>query len=307
MDIQCGTLEPIAPFDFGQTLGFLAGFSPTRGEQSLAERAVTKPIMVQGRVVVFQVRSAGSVQSPRLEVSLYAEEPLPAAARAAALDRLRFFLSLDDDLLPFYAAAQGDPAFAPEVARLYGLHQVKFPTPFENAAWAVLAQRAPIPVTRKLKQALVERYGASLTVAGTVYWAFPEAATLAAVAPGELAALIQHERKAQYLSAVAVAFAGVDEAFLRGAAYEEVLVWLRRIKGIGEWSADFVLLRGLGRMQGLHFTPDTIFEQRMSRAASRVYSPGRRLSGSELRSIAQRYGQWQGYWALYLRTGENAG
>jgi DNA-3-methyladenine glycosylase II len=300
-----GALTPAPPFDFDKTLDFLQGFSPTRDEQSLAARTLTKAIMVAGQPVVFQVRSTGSVEAPRLGYSLYSEGPLPAAALAAARDRLSFFLSLDDDLQPFYLIARADPAFAPEVQRLYGFHQVKFPTPFENAAWAVLSQRAPIPAARKLKQAVVERFGASLAVAGTAHWAFPEAGALAAVPPGELAALLHNERKAHYLSAVAGAFARVDEAFLRTGDYEDVLSWLRQIKGIGEWSADFILLRGLGRMRQLHFTPATIFERRMSSAVSRVYSPGRALTGLLMRPLAERYGEWQGYWALYLRTGES--
>src|SRR5690349_18287266 len=105
--------------------------------------------MVAGQVVVFQVASSGSVEVPRLECELHSAQPLSPAALAAVQDRLSFFLSLDDDLRPFYALAQVDPAMAPEIQRLYGLHQVKFPTPFENAAWAVLSQRAPIAVARK--------------------------------------------------------------------------------------------------------------------------------------------------------------
>jgi DNA-3-methyladenine glycosylase II len=314
MNIHEMTLHPTPPFDFNKSLDFLEGFSPTRDEQSLAARVLTKAIMVAGQVVVFQVKSTGTVDAPRLECALHSAQPLDASAQAAARDRLSFFLSLDDDLRPFYAIALSDPAMAPEIQRLYGLHQVKFPTPFENAAWAVLSQRAPIPVARKMKQALVERFGASLAVDGEVYWAFPEAAAVAAAPVAELASLIHNERKAQYLNAVAVAFAQVDESFLRAGDYEEVLDWLRGIKGIGEWSADFILLRGLGRMQQLHFTPATIFERRMSRAVSRVYpsGPGRALTGqasispSEIVRIAERYGDWQGYWALYLRTGESA-
>ena len=307
------TLHPTPPFDFNKTLGFLAGFSPTRDEQSLTSRVLTKAIQVAGRVVVFQVASSGTVEAPQLDCALHSAQPLSAAALAAARDRLSFFLSLDDDLRPFYAHAHDDPAMAPEVQRLYGLHQVKFPTPFENAAWAVLSQRAPIPVARKMKQAVVERFGGSFTLEGVVYWAFPEAAALAAVPVAELEGLIHNERKAQYLAAVAAAFAQVDEAFLRTGDYEDVLVWLRGIKGIGEWSADFILLRGLGRMQQLHFTPaksgPTIFERRMSTAVSRVYSPGpgRALTGQEMLPLAERYGEWQTYWALYLRTGESAG
>jgi DNA-3-methyladenine glycosylase II len=212
------------------------------------------------------------------------------------------------------------------------MHQVKFPTPFENAAWAVLTQRAPISMARQMKQAVVARFGASLDISpassrasgpnpdagagfprpadlgtgSSRHWAFPEAATLAAVPLPELAELIHNERKAQYLAAVSAAFAGVDEAFLRAGDYETVLAWLRAIKGIGEWSADFILLRGLGRMQQLHFTSASIFEKRMSAAVSRVYAPGGALTGPEMAPLAERYGEQQGYWALYLRTGESA-
>src|SRR5437868_2766486 len=92
------TLHPTPPFDFDKTLDFLEGFSPTRGEQSLAARVLTKAILVAGQVIVFQVRSSGTIDAPRLEATLHSAQPLGAAALAAARDRLSFFLSLDDDL-----------------------------------------------------------------------------------------------------------------------------------------------------------------------------------------------------------------
>src|SRR5438105_5828787 len=168
MESNTLTLHPTPPFDFNKTLDFLEGFSPTRGEQSLTARVLTKAIWVAGQVVVFRVQSSGTLEAPRLECALHSAQPLTAGMLAAARDRLSFFLSLDDDLRPFYALAQADPAMAPEAQRLYGLHQVKFPTPFENAAWAVLTQRAPIPMARQMKQAVVARYGASLMLDGVV-------------------------------------------------------------------------------------------------------------------------------------------
>jgi DNA-3-methyladenine glycosylase II len=80
-----------------------------------------------------------------------------------------------------------------------------------------------------------------------------------------------------------------------------VRAWLLGIKGIGAWSADFVLLRGLGRMQQLHIARESLFEKRMSDAVSKVYANGKRLSGKEILNLAERYGEWQGYWAYYLR------
>ena len=65
--------------------------------------------------------------SPLLGVTLYAERPISDAVRAEALDRVAFFLSIADDLAPFYAIGRADAAFAPVIAQLYGYHQVEVP------------------------------------------------------------------------------------------------------------------------------------------------------------------------------------
>jgi DNA-3-methyladenine glycosylase II len=260
-------------------------------------RALTKAVFVGGQVIVFQVEHTGSVEQPQLAYTLHAERAIHAATQRAAEDRIAFFLSLCDDLAPFYTLAEDDPLFAPIARRLYGYHQVKFLTPFENAVWAVLTQRNAMPIARNLKRQLVERYGASLEVAGRTYWAFPEAPILAQADPGALYDLMPNLRRAEYLQAVAIAFSAADEQWLRSAPYAEVLAWLRGIKGIGEWSASFILLRGLGRTEQL---PGG--EAKLSAAASKHYGQGRTLSDQAIHDIAAHYGAWQGYWAHYLRV-----
>ncbi len=302
MHSTTGFLTPRAPFDFAKSLAFLGEFMPTRNEQVVSDHTLTKAMMIEGQAIAFQLRSVGTIEQPKLVYTPYAHEPLAANIIRAAQDRIAFFLSLHDDLTPFYALARKDKPFAPIIEQLYGLHPVKFLTPFENACWAVLSQRTPIPVAQKAKQAVVEKYGECVPVDGKDYWAFPEASRLAVAQPAELVGLIGNERRAEYLSAVARAFDNVDEKFLREGDYEEVRQWLLNIKGIGEWSADFILLRGLGRMQQLHIQSTSIFEQRMSSAASKVYGYG--LKREEVLKIAERYGEWQGYWAYYLRTAE---
>src|SRR5258707_14373545 len=146
-----GYLSPVAPFDFAKSLGFVEMFAPNAGEQLLAAQRLTKAVMIGGQPLAFEVKSTGMLEQPRLDYTLYAEQPISADLKVAALDRIRFYLSLDDDLKPFYVMAADDPCLAPIVERLYGLHQVKFMTPFEIAAWAVLTQRMPIPVARKVK------------------------------------------------------------------------------------------------------------------------------------------------------------
>jgi len=292
-----GTLAPTPPFDFDKSLHFINRFGPMAGEQAMSGRALTKAVFVGGQVIVFQVEPAGSAEQSWLAYTLQAERAIDSATQRAAEDRIAFFLSICDDLAPFYALAEDDPVFAPIARRLYGYHQIKFLTPFECAAWAVLTQRNAMPIARNLKRALVERYGASLEVAARSYSAFPEAWMLAQADPGALYDLMPNLRRAEYLQAVAIAFSGVDEQWLRAAAYAEVAGWLRGIKGIGDWSASFILLRGLGRTEQL---PSA--EAKLSAAASKLYGQGRKLGDESIREIASRYGARQGYWAHYLRV-----
>lgn len=297
-----GTLTPIAPFDFERALDFLGEFQPMAGEQTLAPRTLTKTIAVNGSAIVFQLKSRGTIEKPELDYTLYSATRLDAATLETTLQRIRFFLSLDEDLRPFYSIGKQDERFAPVIKHLYGLHQVKFLTPFENAAWAILTQRTPMRVAHKVKRALVEAYGARLKVNGTDYAAFPEAGTLFPVAASQLNELVRNERKTEYLRAVIEAFAQVSDEFLYYAPTEMVKEWLLKIKGIGVWSAYFILLRGLGRNQELYFDAHSQPMRAFSEAIGKVYTNSKPLDAREMTRLAEPYGDWKGYWAYYLRV-----
>ena len=294
---ETGTLTPTPPFDFSKSLQFLGIFGPTKNEQTVSTHSLTKAISIDGQTVVFQLTSIGTTEKPGLEYSLFSAKPFSQAMENAVVERITFFLSLKDDLQPFYRLGREDPDFAPIIEHLYGYHQVKFLTPFENACWAVLTQRNPMKIAQQTKQALVEKYGSSLEVSGSVYWAFPEPMQIAVVDESELLKMIRNDRRTEYLVAVARAFSEADEEFLKTASDEEVEAWLRNIKGIGEWSATFIMVRGLGRMERIPLTEARLFE-----AASKVYGHGEELSRDDLKRLADKYGLWQGYWAHYIRV-----
>src|SRR5216684_3162984 len=283
---ETGTLTPTPPFDFSKSLQFLGIFGPTKNEQTVSTQSLTKAISIDGQTVVFQLTSIGTTENPSLAYALFSADPFSEATKSAVIEHITFFLSLQDDLEPFYRIGREDSDFAPIIEHLYGYHQVKFLTPFENACWAVLTQRNPMKIAQQTKQALVEKYGSSLEVSGSVYWAFPEPMQIAVVDESELSKMIRNDRRTEYLVAAARAFSEADEEFLKTASDE---AWLRNIKGIGEWSATFIMVRGLGRMERVPLTEARLFE-----AASRVYGHGEELSRADLKRLADKYGLWQG-------------
>lgn len=294
---ESGRLSARAPFDFAKTLAFAQGFYPARRDQRIDGDSLTRALMVHGQPVGFRVWSEGTLEAPQLGYTLYAEQPLSAEQREAIVDRVGFFLSLDDDLEPFYEIGHDDPSFAHIINDLYGYHQLKFLTPFENAVWAVLSQRNQMPVTRRMKQAISDHYGGQIVIDEIAYSAFPEPDRLAVAPPDEVSKVIHHGPKGQLLPGVAQAFDRMDEHWLRDAPSDEVERWLQSIRGIGDWSAAFILLRGLGRMNRL-----PAGDRWIAGAVAKVYGLGAGADDVMVERLGRPYGEWIGYWAHYLRA-----
>ncbi len=289
-------ISPRPPFDFEKTLNFVRGFSPAYGDQTANDGILTKATRLNGQMIVFSVQSTGTLESPALQVTLTSTEPLSEEARQAALERIAFYLSVDDDLLPFYALAQDDPIFAPIVSKLYGYHQLKFLTPFENAVWAILSSRNRHPNAVSAKRRIIAAHGSRLIVSGTPYDAFPEPFDLLGASPDDLLDYARQQYRADYLRSVIWAFAHVDDEWLKTAPYSEVHTWLRSINGVGAWTAEFIMLRSLGRMERLT-TPDN----NMLNIFARCYAEP--ADAKNVLKVAKRYGDYQGCWAHYLRAG----
>jgi len=285
---RSGSLDAKPPFDFEKSLRFIERFRPMSGEQDVSGGMLTKALMFDGRTVVFRV-GAGK-DGAGLYYELFSEREMSEDLAGRVATQVSFFLSLEDDLGPFYAIAKDDPKFYPTAKKLVGLHHVKFPTLFEISCWAIMAQRSQMPVAHKAKAALMEKFGESLEVDGKLYRAFPDYETLKTVSVKDILAATRNRRSTERLSSLVSSFDDLDEAFLRTAPYEKVVERLKRIKGIGDWSAQFILFRGLGRIQRLQYNMGP-----MIKMMEEVYGPEKTLD-----EINRTYGEWSGYWSLYL-------
>jgi DNA-3-methyladenine glycosylase II len=289
-----GFLPATPPFNFDHALEFLADFGPMRDDQVITPVSLMRAMLLDGRIVVYRVAAS---EAPGLGYTLWSDSPMAPDLVAAAEDRISFSLSLADDLAPLYALAEGDAVFEAVVEQQHGYHQVKFPTPFENAVWAILSQRNTATSARTMRSALVRRYGAQLEVEGMTFRAFPEATAIVASPPGEVAKVIGHSQKGPGVSVVAEAFSRIDERWLRLAPYDEVQRWMLDIHGIGPWGASFVMLRGVGRMERLPRG-----ERKLLATIGQAYGRGGPVTERDAERLGERYGSHRGYWAHYLRV-----
>jgi len=277
------------PFEFRKSLAFVRGFGPMSGQQEVDGDSITKAIIVDGQVVVFRVKEGKGTE---LEYQLFSSERISDEAANEMGGRIAFFLSLDDDVGKFYTIAkEKDPKFYLLVESAWGLHHVKFLTFLEIASWALINQRIQRPIALRIKRSLAERFGDSLEVDDKLYWAFPDRARLKAATPAQLLEATRNQRITRRLLSLASSLDELDEVFLRTALFEKAKERLENVHGIGEWSSQFILFRGLGRMGKLQ----PINVRPLGETIKEVYG-----SAKSLEEINDTYRGWAGYWQLYL-------
>jgi DNA-3-methyladenine glycosylase II len=288
-------LAATAPYSLACSLRAMGGFAPCGGDQVIDAGLVRKAFLRPGRPSEAVVAEVGprADDSPGVELAIHAASPLTPDEVAGVELAVRRWLSLDDDLAPFLALARADPALAPVLAAATGLHQVRFASPAEGAAYFTLTQRSTQWFAAARKRRIAAEVGPRLEVGGVAYSAFPALSAVRALDDMELVGYAGGGQRAARLREVLDGLAALDEEWLYAAPYDEVRRALLAIRGVGEFTAHAILLRVLGR-------PDAVPLEmaQFARVVDALY-PQPVPSAGELR---QWYGPTIGWWAYLTRT-----
>jgi DNA-3-methyladenine glycosylase II len=76
---------------------------------------------------------------------------------------------------------------------------------------------------------------------------------------------------------------------------EEIIMELCKIRGIGVWTVELTMLRGMNKLEVLPAD-----DLGLRRHIAHYYCNDRKISGEEARSIAERWGNWKGLAGFYL-------
>jgi DNA-3-methyladenine glycosylase II len=205
-------------------------------------------LVVQGRPVDIAVAQTGPPDNPELKVSATGIR-LNTGMEESLNVILGRVLGLQTDLTELYRLAGKDSRLKSLASKFRGMKPPRYPSVFEALVNAITCQQFTLTAGIRLLSRLVGTWGLPFADDKHHERAFPRPQDLAALEVEDFKKLGFSRQKAQSiidLSRIAVN-EGKDLEELAAFNDEAVLENLTRIRGVGRWTAEYVLLRGLGR------------------------------------------------------------
>jgi AraC family transcriptional regulator of adaptative response / DNA-3-methyladenine glycosylase II len=220
---------------------------------------------------------------------------------SAIVSRVRRMFDLGADAAAIGSHLGLDPLLAPLVAARPGLRVPSNWDGFEAAARAVLGQQVSLQAGRRLASLLVKLCGATSPEereAGMCR-VFP---TARAVATADLSGLPMPAARKIALATLAQATLDDPHLFEPAGTLDATVAKLMVVRGIGDWTAHTIALRGTGEPDALPDGDAALLRAMSARAGGTV-------TRSALRARAERWRPWRAYAAQHLwadRRGEDS-
>ena len=294
-------LYPSPPFDFELTASYHTYFQARSGADTMADGVYRRLLDLDGKLALASAQSVGSMDAPEILVELRGDA-LTDADTALAASQLEWMLGCEQDLRPFYDLAASDPPMAGLAENFSGLHLPRTATLFESLMLAILGQQISASVARAMRLLIIQRFGEKAEFDGVTYFAFPRPEVIAASTPEELRTLKLTQRKSEYIHGIALAAHEPEWAELPQLPDDEFVSRMIQLRGIGRWTAQWALVRGLARPDAL-----PLGDLALRRGVSRLLRDGESVTDVEVERLAERWRPWRSYATAYLfaamRTG----
>ncbi len=203
----------------------------------------------------------------------------------------------DDALSDCYAFLGRDRVFSPLVDQHFGYRMVRAPDIFETLFTVILGQQISVAAANAQRRRLLDYLAESISYRGQAVSVMAAALQVADTPVETFRDLGISRQKSRYLreSACWAAEGRLKRSVLDKLSRDEAIDYLRGIPGVGYWTAEIVLMRGLGDMD--IFPADDIGLQKVVQA---LYRMDHRPNATDLREFAERWRGWRSYAALYL-------
>jgi AraC family transcriptional regulator of adaptative response / DNA-3-methyladenine glycosylase II len=159
---------------------------------------------------------------------------------------------------------------------------------FEIAVRAVVGQHVSVPNARMILSQIAERFGTKTTAPHGLTRTFPCAATFSRLPVSALQAMGITQTRAGAIVALASEVASRRIMLEPAAPLDDTLHALRRIRGLGEWTVQYIAMRSLGWPNAFP-EGDAVLKKQLG------YS-----SASALNRHAEQWQPWRAYATLHV-------
>lgn len=245
---------------------------------------VSRLLHVDGAPIVVHVRQR---KDHAVVLRAVSDADPPEEVLELAIERVRFALAVDDDYGEFYDAFRGDRLLARAIRLRSWTRPRRQPWPWEALAWAVTKQLIESPRAAAIQRRIVARWGRRLGELRDV----PDAATVAGVAPAELASMDLAPSRSVAMIRVAREVA-TGRADLRKPEADRRLL---AIPGIGTWTVRCLGLFGRG-------DPDALPSGDLGylKLIGRLANLGRRATVEEVEEFFAPYAPFRGLAGTFI-------
>ena len=295
---HCFRLKPKAPYDFELTIGCMMHFQ-TRYSADVFENGVyIRVLEIKDHSVLVKIRCTGTVLEPELEVEIHGR-PLEENTVIEIRKLISFMLAIENDLSDFYKLSNLDPYISSIIGRLKGLQVTRSASVYEALVSSILGQQINTDVAALMRARFVHKFGICFQHEKELYRAFPSPHTVAAATIEQLMEIKFSRRKAEYILDIS---RGLDSGELdldnlqnKGAA--DIVRELTKIRGVGEWTANLLLIRAYGNSDGFPHG-DLAIQKTMGKLINGKDSAA--LSSDAAKLFSERWRPYRSYATMYL-------
>jgi DNA-3-methyladenine glycosylase II len=269
------------------------GRDPLSVSERVRGRVIAKTLLVEGRAALIQIDLSEAETSPNSAARIRLDREGVPADRVASIAGRMLGLGSDPDAFEALVASRADRARI--IGARSGLRIPLTADIWDAVCWAVIGQQINLTFAAALRRAMIERAGPLHAASGLR--AHPDPARVAELEIEDLTALRFSRSKASYLIGIARLVADGEislDALAEGQPMDAEAA-LVAVRGIGIWTARYIMLRGFGfpdmapigdsglatalqRLLGLDARPDP----KMQEAAMLAFAPHRSLATAHL-------------------------
>lgn len=303
-----------ANFSFAECLVFL-GRSEKECLHYVSDGVVQKMIVSNGQPVLVEISDDTASGSLRAVIRTAddeaagnrltgngAGEPAESAGPAGIdEDYIRKYIShwlhLGADLRPFYDFAANDAVLAPLAERYKGLRLIGIPDLFEALTWSITGQQITLGFAYTLRQRFIQAFGHHAVIDGKDHYVYPHPSVIAALEPASLISMQFSRSKADYIIRLAQSMSDghLTVAQLESMDYQQARDHLVSFRGIGNWSANYVLMKYHRHHQALPLE-DAGLHNALKYQLQLTAKP----SLADVKAYTQHWGEHAAYATFYL-------